>query len=158
MRLILAALFAACTVAAQPPASLVKSHFAGVWRLVSCESKSASGDIAKPYGEKPQGRLAYDQDGRVSMQIMRPGNRLRLITRSTLPTESNKDDFSEVWFGSWDVDPDSETVTHQIEVSLLPAQVGTEISRRYNFWSNRMILTGFGGGRSWRMVWEHDLN
>lgn len=158
MRLILAALFAACTLAAQPPASLVKSHFVGIWRLVSCESKSPSGDTAKPYGDKPQGRLAYDQDGRVSLQIMRPGNRLRLITRSTLPTESNKDDFSEVWFGSWDVDPDAETVTHQIEVSLVPAQVGTEISRRYNFWSNRMILTGAGGGRNWRMVWEHELN
>ena len=103
MRLIAAVLFAVCTLAAQPPASLVKSHFTGVWKLVSCESRSPAGELAKPYGDKPQGRLVYEADGHVSLQIMRPGNRFRLITRASLPTENNKDDFSEAWFGTWDV-------------------------------------------------------
>lgn len=156
MRLIAAALFAVCTLAAQPPASLVKSHFIGVWKLVSCESRSPAGDLAKPYGDKPQGRLAYEADGHVSLQIMRPGNRFRLITRATLPTESNKDDFSEAWFGTWDVDPEAETVVQQVQQSIDSAQVGTEITRRYNFWSNRMILVGIVGGRAWRMVWERE--
>jgi hypothetical protein len=158
MRLLLAALAAACSLAAQPPASLVRSHFIGAWRLVSCESKSESGELSKPFGDKPQGRLVYDSEGRVSQQIMRPGNRFRLLTRSTLPTETNKDDFAEAWFGTFDVDPDNETVIHQVEASLAPSQAGTEITRKYNFWSNRMILTGMSGGRSVRLVWEHDPN
>ncbi len=156
MRLLLAVLLAAGRLAAQPPAALVRSHFIGTWRLVACETKAASGEVSKPFGDKPQGRLVYDSEGRVSLQIMRPGNRFRLLTRTTLPSESNKDDFAEAWFGAFDVDPEAETVTHQIEASLVPAQVGTEMTRKYNFWSNRMILTGAGGGRTWRMVWEHE--
>lgn len=156
MRLLLAALLAAVSLGAQPPASLVRGHFVGVWRLVSCETKSTSGELTKPYGDRPQGRIVYESDGRVSLQIMRPGNRFRLLTRNTLPGESNKHDFAEAWFGTFDVDPDTETVTHQIDASLTPSEIGTEVIRRYNFWSNRMILTGSDGGRNWRMVWEHE--
>ncbi|MEO8658887.1 MAG: lipocalin-like domain-containing protein [Bryobacteraceae bacterium] len=158
MRLYLAALFVAGTLAAQPPMELVKSHFLGVWKLVSYESKGPSGEVTKPYGDKPQGRLAYENDGHFSLQIMRPGARFRLITRTSLPAETSKEDFAEAWFGSWDIDPDSETVLHQIDDSVQPAQIGTSFSRSYNFWNNRMILTANAPGRVTRAVWQHDLN
>lgn len=157
VRLLLAALLLfAGGLAAQPPLELVRSHFIGAWRLVTCESKSPAGDVARPFGDKPQGRLVYDNEGRVSLQIMRPGARFRLLTRATLPTESSREEFAEAWFGAFEIDPETETVTHQIQASLQAAQIGTGITRRYNFWSNRMILTGSAGGRNWRMVWEHE--
>ena len=53
-------------------APAVRNHFLGVWRLISCERKSADGRLDYPYGEKPVGRLTYDKVGRMSAQLMRP--------------------------------------------------------------------------------------
>ncbi|HEV2688580.1 MAG TPA: lipocalin-like domain-containing protein, partial [Bryobacteraceae bacterium] len=62
----------ATLIHAQSPSPKVRDRFIGVWKLVSCELKSANGDLTYPYGEQPIGRITYDKAGRMSATLMRP--------------------------------------------------------------------------------------
>ena len=48
-----------------------KQSFVGVWDLVSFEARLSDGRVITPLGEDAVGRVIYDADGRMSVQIMR---------------------------------------------------------------------------------------
>ena len=43
-----------------------------VWRLVSFESRDATGRVTQPMGSRPVGQLLYDESGNMSVHLMRP--------------------------------------------------------------------------------------
>src|SRR5205807_8719530 len=53
-----------------------RKKFIGVWKLVSGVAKhEVTGVVRYPWGERPVGRLSYDETGRVYAQLMNPGRR-----------------------------------------------------------------------------------
>ena len=86
------------------------SALVGAWKLVSWEIRTADGGLSWPMGKSPAGMLTYDDSGRVSVQIMQPNTQGALA-----------------YFGTYIVDDMKGTVTHHVEASSLPDQVGTDL-------------------------------
>ena len=54
-------------------------NLAGSWKLISFHSKDSSGQTSYPFGKDAQGRLIYEPDGRMAVQLMNP-NRPRFAS------------------------------------------------------------------------------
>jgi hypothetical protein len=132
-----------------------RESFIGVWRLVSFEQKFPDGRAVFAYGEKPVGRITYDNAGRMSAQLMRPGRRSAVTPAGALiDGKASGEEIREAvagflaYFGTFDVDELSQTVIHHIEACLIPSWVGTDLKRTYRFNGNRLVLTTGGAGRA----------
>src|SRR6188472_2445722 len=127
-RLMTLALLVTIPVQAQSPATprSVSSRIVGTWELMTRTVTRADGSkIVDPVlGEKPVGRLIYDASGAMSLQMMRPGRKTAIATpadanqRVTLGYDS--------YFGRYTVDEKAGTVTHHVEASLFPEDVGDD--------------------------------
>jgi YD repeat-containing protein len=145
-------------IQAQPSTSTTRDRFVGVWKLMSCQLKSANGDLSYPYGQEPVGRITYDKAGRMSATLMRRG-RPTTYTRDSLG-KTTREDLAEVlrgftaYFGTFDVDESTHTVIHHVEASIYPSNVGTDLKRTYEFSGNQLILTAVMTQGIMRLVWE----
>jgi hypothetical protein len=89
-------------------------------------------------GEKPVGRLIYDASGAMSLQMMRPGRKTAIATpadanqRVTLGYDS--------YFGRYTVDEKAGTVTHHVEASLFPEDVGDDWVRPFTLEDDTLTL------------------
>jgi len=135
-------------------------ELAGTWRLVSFE-RHAGGAVSYPMGRDPRGYLSYDPAGWMSVQIMR-GDRAPLGAGGV--AEGTLDELRATlagylsYAGTYTVDRAAGTVTHQIDLHLLPDGVGTTLVRRYEVAGDRLVLHTSapgapGGGRlTWQRV------
>ncbi len=62
------AVLLALPVAAQSPGSLRTQRFVGAWSLVSYELRLTSGEVLRPFGDHPVGRIVYQKGGQMSAQ------------------------------------------------------------------------------------------
>jgi hypothetical protein len=103
------------------------------------------GSTAEPsYGEKPQGMLSYDDKGRMSVHIMRPGRPMFATgDRWQGTAEELKAAFDGyfAYYGRYEVDPREGVVVHHVEGSLLPNWVGTQQRRLYSLSGTQLTLT-----------------
>jgi hypothetical protein len=76
----------------------LQARLVGVWRLVSYTDEQEGHEDSFPIGPEPEGFLIYTPDGFVSAQLMKPGRPL--------------------FRGVYQVDEDSQTVTHIPSVAL----------------------------------------
>ena len=134
----------------------LRSHFIGAWKLVSCERKASNGEVTYPYGDKPVGRISYDNAGRMSVQIMRPGRSQasgRTLRGASVDVLREAVDGYIAYFGTFDIDPATRTVVHHVEACLVPSWVGTDLKRAYEFEGNRLILTAESEEGTLRLTW-----
>ena len=158
-RQVIGTLAAAAALQAAPSA---RQRFIGVWRLTQCESRFKDGHIEYPYGEKPVGRITYDKAGRMSAQLMRPGRHSSVPSgvglvagnASTAEIRDAVDGFAS-YFGTFDVDESTKTVTHHVQACLVPSWVGTDLKRTYQFSGNRLTLTATSTSVR-ELVWERE--
>jgi len=148
------------TAAQAAPA--VRNRFLGVWRLISCERKSADGRLDYPYGERPVGRITYDKAGRMSAQLMRPGRRSTVTPGvSLIAGGANGEEIREAvtgfiaYFGTFDLDEPTQTVIHHVQACLVPSWVGTDLKRTYRFNANRLVLTA-STTSVLELIWERE--
>ena len=131
------------------------------WSLVSWENATPDG-VSHPMGPDPVGFISYDDSGRMSVQVMRPG---RGDLSASGVAQASADRLREVlggylaYGGSYVVDAAAGTVTHRIECALMPAQVGSELTRWFQIDGNRLTLrmgppTAAGPSTGGRLVWE----
>jgi hypothetical protein len=52
--------------------SNITPKLVGSWKLISFHSKDSSGQTAYPFGKDAQGRLIYEPNGRMAVQLMNP--------------------------------------------------------------------------------------
>jgi hypothetical protein len=131
--LLLAATCAGCS-AATPPHN-ARSQLLGAWELRSRTVRADGGEvIADPIlGAAPLGRLYYDASGRMGLQMMRQG-REQAITN---PDGADQAKNARVvlgydsYFGTFAVDEAAGTVTHHVEGSLFPEDLGKDFTRRF---------------------------
>ncbi|MGV9349960.1 lipocalin-like domain-containing protein [Streptomyces spiralis] len=100
----------------------------GTWRLVSYEAKSVDdGALVRPFGERPLGLILYSADGYMSAQITRPD---RPSFREERLEDGRPEELAEAarnypaYAGPFHV-RDSDTVVHEVALSLFPNWMGT---------------------------------
>ena len=133
----------------------------GSWKLVSFHSQDSSGRISYPFGKDAQGRITYEPNGRMAVQLMDP-DRPRFASDDPLVTSETEVRAAfgryTAYYGTYSVNPDEQTIVHHIEVALLPNWVGTDQQRHFEFDGKYLTLKGplrLGGVQGTvSLVWE----
>ena len=122
----------------------------------------SSGRIAYPFGKDAQGRLIYEADGRMAVQLMNP-NRPGFTSDDPLVVTSEAEVRAAgggytAYYGTYSVNPDEQTIVHHIDAALLPNWVGTDQRRHFEFDGKYLTLKGpllLGGVQGFvSLVWE----
>jgi hypothetical protein len=102
----------------------IRERLVGCWRLVGYSVSAEGGETDRPLGDNPLGTILYTPDGYMSAQLARPG-----------PYEDDQepDAYWIAYSGSYDVDEQTRTVAHQVQVSVIPSWLGTTQIRRVQF-------------------------
>lgn len=133
----------------------------GAWNLVSLYAQDPSGQTGYPFGRNAQGRLIYEPNGRMAVQLMNP-NRPRFASSDLLLTSEAEVraafDGYAAYYGSYSVDQGERIIVHHVEAAHIPNWVGTDQVRHFEFQGNRLILKGplVRGGvqEEVSLVWE----
>ena len=133
----------------------------GSWKLLSFHSQDSSGQTAYPFGQDAQGRLIYEADGRMAVQLMNP-HRPGFTSDDPLVTSEAEVRAAfggyTAYYGTYAVNPDEQTIVHHIEAALLPNWVGTDQRRHFEFDGKMLTLKGpllLGGVQGVvSLVWE----
>jgi uncharacterized protein (TIGR02145 family) len=135
---VVALLFAA-TVVVDAQTSIV-----GTWELVTRTVSRPDGTtIVDPVlGERPTGRLIYDATGRMSLQMMRADRKSAISTPADARNEANPRVILgyDSYFGRYTVDEKAGTVTHHVEGSLFPEDLGSNWVRPFTLKGDTLTL------------------
>lgn len=119
-----------------------------------------NGEVVSEWGQNPSGYLQYDASGFVSVQIVRDP---RSAGQSRVLTASERSDAFDsyyAYYGRFDVDEKNGTVTHHIQGSLRPYEVGSDLKRFFRLSGDRLELSTnpqqleAGEARVYRLIWE----
>jgi len=118
-----------------PPAPGARDQMLGAWELRSRTVTRANGEaVTDPVlGQQPIGRLFYAASGHMALQMMRQG-RPQAITEPSDPELAKNARVVlgyDAYFGTFAVDEGAGTVTHHIEGSLFPEDLGKDFTRRF---------------------------
>lgn len=135
----------------------------GTWRLISAKFES-SGEKNYPLNEQPEGLLIYDSRGNVALQLMQADRRLFASgdQQSGTPEEIREALEGYVaYFGVFTVNPETGTVTHQVQGSLLPNWIGGSQIRFYKIDNDILTLQtppirGGGAEITGVLVWRKE--
>jgi lipocalin-like protein len=129
----------------------------GSWKLISYELRLASGDLLKPFGDHPTGRVLYQRNGQMSAQLMDANT--AAFTNAD-PLKSSKEETDRAWrnyigyWGTFRVDTKKNVVVHHIEGCWFPNWIGTNQIRSFHFKGNNLILEADSPSWHSRLVWE----
>ncbi len=139
----------------------IMPQLVGSWKLVSFYSQDSSGQKTYPFGQDARGRLIYEADGRMAVQIMDP-DRPGFTSGDPLVTSEAEVRAAfggyTAYYGTYSVTPEEQTIVHHIEAALLPNWVGTDQRRYFEFdgkvltLKGPLVLNGVQGDVS--LVWE----
>ena len=123
---------------------MVSRALVGSWRLASFEVITSAGETSYPFGQDASGLLVYGPEGRMSVQIARPG-------RPEFADENLGEGTAEevgaayagyiAYFGTYQVAPDEGKVTHYVQGSLFPNWVGHAQERFYQLAGDTLLIT-----------------
>lgn len=133
------------------------NRFAGVWKLVSEETRNATGDVVRrgPDGGRV-GYIAYDAAGYMGV-VLAFSTRPTFAERQAAPPEALEAmrTYNSYW-GSFAVDEPHGTVTHQTFGALSPGFSGSNQMRKFTISGNRLTLQppSAANGDQNTLTWE----
>jgi hypothetical protein len=138
----------------------LKNEFVGTWKLKSYEVRWASGKVTYPFGEKPEGRLTYSENGFVSVNIMATNRRNFEERELKLGTPDEKVAAADTYIsysGRYDLDGDK--IKHHVEVCLFPNWVGKDQVRIFDLNGYTLALKTLPDprdeqGKQGYLIWE----
>jgi hypothetical protein len=115
----------------------------GAWRLVSVVDPHPP-SAALTFADESQGLLIYTAAGQVAVQITQQQQH-----RTACETYS-------AYFGTYDADLRKSSVTHHVQASLRPEEVGQDFERRFELSANRLVLIPLKDGKpqTARLTWQ----
>lgn len=139
----------------QSNAASVKDEFVGTWLLVHSQVLNESGNWEVPESAVGMiGSISYSANGYMSFQSSRRD-------RSEIPDGSISDMSIEglrallasysAYYGTYEIDEEKGTVTHNIIASSSPSGAGTSTVRTYSFSGSKLTLLN---GENRRFVWR----
>jgi len=125
--------------------------------LVSWEIRDPDGTVTRPLGAGEIGQLMYDEDGRMSAQLMQT-NQARFASDDW--RQASAEEKARAWsdyfgyFGTYTVDEQAKAVVHHIEGSWFPNLVGEDQKRYYQLVEEQLVLNATTAWGDVRIVWE----
>lgn len=119
-------------------------QLAGVWRLVSSEFRTASGNVIYPLGEDALGQAIFTESGYISGQLMRQN---RPVFASGDQASGTPEEIAAAlhgyvaYYGPCEIDVERKTLTTTVEGSLFPNWVGGRQLRFYELSDKQLVLT-----------------
>ena len=94
-------------------------------------------------GAQPRGRLSYDANGAMSLQMMREGRKTAITTPADARDKANPRVILgyDSYFGTYTVDERAGTVTHHVEASLFPEDLGQNWVRPFKLEGDTLTLS-----------------
>jgi hypothetical protein len=132
----------------------------GAWRLLSIEDQRANGEIIYWMGPKPYGLIIYDPSGYMSVQFMRDPRPVFTTKYSQATPEEVRNAYQGyfAYFGTYEVNSEKRLITHHLQGSLRPEEVGIDYDRFFRIEDDRLILTmavpGKDAGRIRTLTWK----
>jgi len=135
----------------------------GSWKLVSIATVRPNGEEVTDWaGPNPTGIIMYAADGYMSVHIVRdPPARWAYQSPDEASVTERAHAFDRYYgyFGRYSVDAGRGVVTHYVESSLEPNEVGVTYERRFRLEGDRLLLTATpftfqGEQRFNRLVWQ----
>ena len=122
----------------------LRDKMIGSWRLESRTVRTASGGTVRDpvLGAQPSGRLVYDASGSVMLQMMRQ-DRTQAISSPVNAADAKNPRVVlgyDSYFGTFRVNETSGTVTHHVEGSLFPEDLGKDWERQLAVDGDRLTL------------------
>ena len=122
----------------------VAQRLVGAWRLDTRTVQQADGTIVNDavLGPKPVGRLMYDASGVMMLQMMRPGRAAAITTPANPRDAANQRVVLgyDSYFGTYRVDERAGTITHRVEGSLFPEDLGKDFVRPFTLEGETLTL------------------
>ena len=124
------------------PAPLPAQGLVGTWELVSRTDRTADGRVIDEttLGATPIGYLIYDAAGHVSAQLAARQRSGMVCDSSGVSIDPNNNaniSGYSAYFGRYEVDAAAGTVTHILEGTLSPADMGKRLWRRFRVVARR---------------------
>lgn len=139
-------------------ATATDETFTGSWKLKEWTAELKSGDIVFPFGKDAKGIITYDKFGNMAVQVMK-NERPPFLSED--PLQAQPDEILDAYngfiaySGRYEVDTNSNKVTHQIKISSFPNWIGQNQIRYYKFKDDMLILsTDMIGASKHRLLWE----
>jgi len=135
---------ASVELAAQAKGS-VREQIVGDWQLESRTVRKANGEtLADPVlGTQPIGRLFYSASGHMMLQMMRR-DRAKAIGAPSNPQDANNPRVVlgyDAYFGTFTVNESAGTITHHVEGSLFPEDLGKDFTRLFKLEGDTFTLS-----------------
>ena len=103
----------------------IRERLVGCWRLVGYGVTAAEGGSAeRPLGNTPLGTILYTPDGYTPAQLARPGPYAK---------DQEPDAYYVAYSGPFEVNEQTRTVAHHVQVSVIPSWRGTTQIRQVQF-------------------------
>ena len=126
------------------PTSGAAQRLVGAWQLESRTVRRSDGTlVADPVlGERPLGRLFYDASGVMMLQMMRLGRTAAISPPANSPDGTNPRVVLgyDAYFGRFGVDERAGTITHRVEGSLFPEDLGKDFVRGFTLEGDALTL------------------
>ncbi len=139
---------------------MTSNPLTGTWRLLSWENRSIDGQISYPLGRDAAGYIIYNEDGYMSVAIMRP-NREKFAAGDLLGGSTEEKAQAAATYVSYCGRYEflGDMVVHHVELSLFPNWVGVEQERLVELRGNRLTLSTRpillrGKQQTARLIWE----
>jgi hypothetical protein len=129
----------------------------GAWRLLSLQRVLPDGTVEYPLGPDAIGQLVYTESGRMSAQLVRPGQPPFTSEDTRAATD---EEIVTAWhnyagyYGTYRIDVDAQAVIHEIQASWMPNLAGTEGVRRYRIDGDLLHLEADGPQGTSRVTWQ----
>jgi hypothetical protein len=122
-----------------------KEQILGAWRLESRTVRKANGEILLDpvLGTQPAGRLFYDASGHMMLQMMRQ-ERAQAISVPSNPQDARNARVVlgyDAYFGTFRVNEAEGTITHHVEGSLFPEDLGKDFTRFFRIEGDTFTLS-----------------
>ena len=122
-----------------------REQIVGAWRLESRTVRKANGEVLLDpvLGTQPIGRLFYDASGIMMLQMMRQG-RAQAIGVPSNPEDAKNPRIVlgyDAYFGTFTVNEAEGTITHHVEGSLFPEDLGKDFTRLFKVEGDTFTLS-----------------
>ena len=129
-------------VAMTSPRVLAGEGIVGTWHLVSITTKTTdTGEVTQPYGEHPDGRLAYTSGGRFTGILVAEGRKRLGASRFAGSVEDQAEAYKSMnsYAGTYTI---TETgVIHHVEVASIASWVGSDQVRFTKLEGDTLTIT-----------------
>jgi Lipocalin-like domain len=130
--------------ASAQPQRGAREQIIGAWELESRTVRKASGEVLLDpvLGRQPIGRLFYDASGHMMLQMMRQGRAQAISVPTPQGAASPRIVLGyDAYFGTFSVNEADATITHHVQGSLFPEDLGKDFRRSFRIEGDTFTLS-----------------